>query len=127
MELYYRGLAKYRIQRYRESISDFDMAIEINPNNTNVYTFRADTKHRLGRYSEAIADYSEIINRNPNNRHYYYRRALAKKEIASLASAQNDLKMALLLSEKANDLEFSRKTNQVLSEIQSTTEDDIPF
>ena len=124
---YSRGLAKYSLQRYRESITDFDKAIEINPNYTNAYTLRAHAKHKLGQYSEAITDYSEVISKDPNNRYNYYRRALSKKEIGSSRPAREDLQMALLLAEKANDLGLITHINQVLSEIQGSSEDDIPF
>ena len=124
---YSRGLAKYHLQRYRESITDFDTGIEINPNDTNAYIVRAQTKYNIGQYSEAIADYSEAISRDPNNRYNYYRRALAKKEIGPSRLAREDLQMALLLAEKANDLALSTQINQALSEIQGSTEDDIPF
>ena len=124
---YLRGVAKYNLQRYRESITDFDMAIEMNPDDTNAYTVRAHAKHEIEQYSEAIADYSEVITRDPSNQHNYYRRALSKQEMGSLRSAREDLEIALLLAEKANDSALSTQINQTLSEIQGPTEDDIPF
>ena len=124
---YLRGLAKYNLQRYRESVTDFDKFIEMNPNDKRVYTFRARAKHKLGQYKEAITDYDEVISRNPSNRHNYYNRALAKKGMESLGSARDDLNMALMLAEKANDSVLVPKINQALSEIQDSSEDDIPF
>lgn len=124
---YRRGLAKYHLKRYGESIIDFNKHIEMNPNDIMAYTFRAWANHHLKQYNEAINDHSEVINRDPSNRQNYYMRALAKKEIDSLASAEKDLQMALILAEKADDLELSRKISQTLSEFQITTEDDIPF
>ena len=124
---YFRGLAKYRLQRYRESITDFDTVIEINPNDTKAYTVRAHVKHKIGQYSEAITDYSEAISTNPSHQYNYYRRALAKKEIGSLGSATEDLEIALLLAEKANDSAIITQINQTLSEIRDSIEDDIPF
>ena len=124
---FFRGLAKYNLQRYRESITDFDKVIEMNPNDKRVYTFRARAKHKLGQYKEAITDYDEVISRNPSNRHNYYNRALAKKGMESLGSARDDLNMALMLAEKANDSVLAPKINQALSEIQDSSEDDIPF
>ena len=125
---YFRGLAKYRLKRHRESITDFDKAIEINLNSpTTYYTLRAHANYQIAQYKEAIADYSETIIRDPNSPYNYYRRALSKKEIESLKSAQDDLQMALLLAEKADNSELSTAVNKTLSEIQSSIEDDIPF
>ena len=124
---YSRGVAKYNLQRHRESITDFDKVIEINPNHTNAYAFRARAKYKLGQYRESIADYSEVISQNPSNRHDYYHRALAKKKVESLGSARDDLEMALMLAEKANDSALVTQINQALSEIPGATEDDIPF
>ena len=125
---YLRGLAKYNLQRYRESITDFDKFIEMISSDPYSYAARARSKFYLQQYNEAIIDYSEAITRGPNNRYCYYMRALSKKEVGDLVSAQEDLQIALLLAEKANDLEFSTQINQALSEIQSSiVEDDIPF
>ena len=124
---YLRGLAKYNLQRYRESIADFDQFIKMNPNDKRIYTLRARAKHNLGQYNEAIADYSEAISKDPGNRHNYYRRALSKKEMESLSDARDDLEMALMLAEKSNDSELSTQINQVLSEIQDSIDDNIPF
>ena len=124
---YLRGVAKYNLQRHRESITDFNKVIEINPDYTNVHALRAQAKHRLGQYNEAITDYSEALSRNPSNHHNYYNRALAKKEMGSLTSARDDLKIALMLAEKANNSALVTQINQVLSEIPGATEDDIPF
>ena len=124
---YSRGVAKFYLQRHRESITDFDKVIEINPSYTMAYAFRARAKHQLGQYNEAIADYSEVISQNPSNRHDYYNRALAKKEIGSLGSAREDLEVAEMLADKANDSALSIQINQTLPEIQVPTEDDIPF
>ena len=124
---YSRGAAKYNLQRHRESITDFDKVIEINPDDISAYTLRAGARHKLGQYGEAIADYSVVISRRPSNRYNYYNRALAKKEIGSLESARDDLEMALMLAEKANDSGLVPEINQALSEIPGSSEDDIPF
>ena len=41
-----------------EAISNYDMAIKLNPNNADAYYYRGIAKHNLGQYDAAIVDYN---------------------------------------------------------------------
>ena len=108
---YDRGIAHYNLQWYEASIIDLNEVIEMNPDHTEAYTLRARAKHKMEQYNEAIADYSEVISRTPRNRRCYYYRALAKQEMGEV-SAEEDISMARLLAEGAEDIELLEKINK---------------
>ena len=109
---YDRGIAHYNLQRYKESIIDLNKVIEKNPDHTEAYTLRARAKHKMEQYNEAITDYSEVISRTPRDRSCYYYRALAKQKMGDEISAEEDINMARLLAEGAEDIKLLEKIDQ---------------
>ena len=62
-----RGQIKFKLKNFKNSIKDFDKAIELNPSNHYLYQYRADSKQEIYLYSEAIEDYDIAINLNPSD------------------------------------------------------------
>ena len=55
-----RGIAYYQLARYPEAIGDLTRAIELDPNSTNAYTYRAMAYDATGRSDLAMADRARI-------------------------------------------------------------------
>jgi len=55
-----RGIAYYFLARYPEAIGDLTRALELNPGNTNAYTYRALCYDSTGRMDLAAADRARI-------------------------------------------------------------------
>ena len=55
------GLVKYNLDDFTKAISDFDRAIEANPEYSEAYNLRGASKYNLGDYEGAIEDYTSAI------------------------------------------------------------------
>ena len=63
---YQLALFEYEAEDYYEAISDFNEAIERNPNsNFLIYAYRGNAKHKIGDYYGAIEDFSKAIRLKP--------------------------------------------------------------
>jgi tetratricopeptide (TPR) repeat protein len=61
-EYYYDlGMEKYRLEDYQSAIDNFSQNIRLDPNNTELYSFRAMAKSSLEDYHGAIASYQYLI------------------------------------------------------------------
>ena len=58
-EFFEKGIAKYDLQDYEGAISDFNKAIEINPNNAEAYYNRGFAKINLGQKDSGCLDLSK--------------------------------------------------------------------
>lgn len=74
-EYYNLGNNCYNAEDYKEAIEYYTKAIELNPNNEDYYTDRADCYKELGKWKEAISDYSEAIKIDSDWWGYYKGRA----------------------------------------------------
>lgn len=63
-EYYNIGLVKYNLHNHAQAISDFDKAIEINPEYAEAYNLRGASKYNIEDYEGAIEDYSRSIEIN---------------------------------------------------------------
>ncbi|MFB3883825.1 MAG: tetratricopeptide repeat protein [Thermodesulfobacteriota bacterium] len=96
------GIANLRRRRYDRAISDFNKALEIEPNSRAVYNNRGVAYRSKDRYEEAISDFNKAIEISPTY-------ALAYNNLAWLfATAKTphfrDGKKAIELALKACDL-----------------------
>jgi tetratricopeptide (TPR) repeat protein len=60
-EYYNIGLVKYNLDNHIQAISDFDKAIEINPEYAEAFNLRGASKFNIEDYAGAIEDYSRSI------------------------------------------------------------------
>ena len=70
-----RGKAQLQQENYREAISLFTEAIQLNPNDADFYYERGSLLGQLGDKEAAIRDFDSAILRNPNHSWAYLRRA----------------------------------------------------
>ena len=87
-----RGFLAYERGDYKDAITDYDIAIDKNPNYAEAYYWRGLVKRRLKRpYEAAIADYSHAIRLNSNYAEAYYERGASKYNLKQYEEAINDL------------------------------------
>ena len=75
-----RGVESSQKGDYRKAISEYNQAIDVNPEFVVAYLNRGYSHSRMGELEKAIADYSKAIELNPryaiayNNRGFVYRK-----------------------------------------------------
>lgn len=94
----------YNRQMFTKAITDYDLALKINPNYAVAYNNRGLAKAGINKPDEAIKDYDKAIEINPNQGLFYFNRAISKnKKMELKESGCNDLKIAIKLGyEEAN-------------------------
>lgn len=102
---YNRALSRLSLGSYREAISDFDMAIRINPRDSDAYSSRGGAYGKLGDAEQAIKDFDEAITMNPGNSSAYFNRGITYGKMGRRQQAFEDLKSAARLdNQSAKDL-----------------------
>ena len=91
---YFRAITKMKLEDYNGAISDFNKAIEIDPNNAGAYMNRGNTKIKLKDFYGAISDYTKVIELNPNDAVAYCYRGNSKIILGDLNGACKDWKLA---------------------------------
>ena len=91
------GKEKIYLSKFEEAISDFNMAIENNPEYVEAYFFRGNCKINLRDSEGAIEDYSKTIELMPDYTEAYYNRANANLYLGNKEAACKDWKKAIEL------------------------------
>ncbi|MCA2885319.1 serine protease [Microcystis sp. M043S1] len=94
---YNRGILYYNQQKYDLALSDYNKAIDINPNYAEAYYNRGILYKNLQKYDLALSDYSKAIDINPNL-------AVAYNSRGILYSDQQKYELALSDYNKAIDI-----------------------
>lgn len=85
------GVRWYKARkRESKAVSDYDKAVELDPNNADAYCERADFYYEMDEYNKAIADYSKAIELNPQYVSAYFNRAYAYGETGDYDKAIAD-------------------------------------
>ena len=71
-----RGIANYQQGNFTQAFSDFNKAIEINPDYFEAYINRGYAYHQQGNFTQAIADYTRAIEINPGDAGVYINRGV---------------------------------------------------
>jgi len=95
------GLEYYRLENYNLAIENFTKAIELNPNDFYLYSFRGDAYVEIGYYNLAINDYTKSIKLNPNDSNGYNGRGVVYGLQGNYKSAIKDAKKGCELNSKS--------------------------
>ncbi|MCK9614063.1 MAG: tetratricopeptide repeat protein [Candidatus Omnitrophica bacterium] len=76
-ELLEKGKQFYEEHKYDEAITEYNKAIELNPNYAEAYNNRGVAYNVKGSYDQAISDFTRAIEINPSYAEAYYDRAVA--------------------------------------------------
>ena len=98
----------YQRQEYEEAIDDYDMAIQMDPEDVQAYINRGLVKIELKQYPEALIDFDYAIDLDLNNADAYYH-------------ADKELRYALQLATQVGNTNLIVRIGQLLQEIESRT------
>ena len=85
------------LKRFKESIEDFNKAIEIDPEYAQYYITRGDYFNKLKNYEKAIINYKKAIELNSEEVNYYY-------SLTTSYEDQKDYQNALLIYDKLAEI-----------------------
>ncbi len=94
-----RGYVLSQLDYFKESLSDYNKYIEIDPYYANTYNNMALIKaDNFNEYSSALSDFNKAISLNPNEFVFYLNRgSLKRRKILDYPGALDDLNKAILL------------------------------
>ena len=92
-----RGLAKWRLGQTKETIDDFNQAIQLSPENATVYNNRGNALMDLGHPDEAIKDFDRAIALSGNYGAAYNNRGNARAALGQYKPAFHDFRKAVEL------------------------------
>ncbi len=97
-DYFLRGSEKYNNGDYLGAITDYNMALMINPDYAYAYNNRGTIFDTLGEQEQALADYNNALRLNPNDERAYYNRGTIYLEIGNYDQALADYNNALRLN-----------------------------
>jgi len=104
----YRGIARFQLDKYEESLEDFNNAIRIDPNHAESYSNRGAVKDSHYEFEEAIADLNIALSLQPECAEAYNNRANARKDIGNYEGAMKDYDRAILLKPEYAEAHYNR-------------------
>ena len=93
-----RGSLAYERGDYKDAITDYDIAIDKDPNYAEVYYLRGLTRRSLKQQKESIVDFDDAIRLNPNRAETYCERGAAKYLLNQYEEAVVDSDSAIRLN-----------------------------
>jgi tetratricopeptide (TPR) repeat protein len=110
VEVYYlRALSYYKINNYKDAISDFEETLLLNHENSgNIYWFKAKSNEKIGANKEALSDYSNAIHELGGDKtiksKLLYERGLLYVKTSDLVKAKEDFQNGVALNPGNADL-----------------------
>ena len=93
-----RGSLAYERGDYKDAITDYDIAIDKDPNYAEAYYLRGLTRKSLEQREESIVDFDDAIRLNPNRAEAYYERGSAKGNLGRYEESIVDFDDAIRLN-----------------------------
>lgn len=88
----------FNIRCLDSAIKDLTGAMELSPNNPELYKERGGTQFYKGNYPAAIADFMQAIKMKPQEANYYFMRGYVHKQSGDKNLAIADYKKAVQLN-----------------------------
>jgi len=93
-----RGNVYQYLEQYDKAISDYNKAIELNPNYAKAYNNRGVAYDDLKQYDKAISDYTKALELNPNYAEAYNNRGLVYSDLKQYGKAISDFNKVIELN-----------------------------
>ncbi|MGK7949257.1 MAG: tetratricopeptide repeat protein, partial [Xenococcaceae cyanobacterium] len=100
---FYLGNSYYYQGNYQQAISDYDRAIEIDPQLADAYNNRGNAHSYQGNYQQAISDYDRAIEIDPQLAQAYYNRGIAHSYQGNYQQAISDYNKAIEINPQYAD------------------------
>ena len=84
----------HQLKKYDQALVQYDIAIELNVTNGDLYFHRGLTEHAMKHYHQAIEDFSTAIAYNDSDGTYYFQRGHAWMAVGDKFKACNDWYLA---------------------------------
>lgn len=97
-ELFDRALRKYEEGNYKGAIVDYGKAIDLIPEDAEVYSNRGLAYYKSEAYLKAIEDYDKAILFEPNNADFYIKRGIVYDDLQKYSRAIEDYDKAIALN-----------------------------
>ena len=98
LQKYLIGNVAYFRKDYETALKNYDVAIQLNPNNFEAYNNRGVAYKNLGQYERAIQDYDKAIELNPNYDNAHNNRGNAYRLLKQYEQAIQDYGKAIELN-----------------------------
>ncbi|MHB8843998.1 MAG: tetratricopeptide repeat protein [Nitrospirota bacterium] len=105
-----KGYALYSTGNFRSAIEAYNKSIELNPQETTVYSNRGIAYARMGNAQQAISDYNKAIELNPRNADAYNNRGKVYAKSGVTHEAFKDLNKAIELNPQYATAYYNRGT-----------------
>ena len=103
-----RGNGYANLSNEKQAVSDYDKAIEINPNFSAAYVNRGGSYFKLGNYKQAIEDLGKAIEINPRDADAYSNRGAAYARLVNRRQAIDDYDRAIEINPEFADAYTNR-------------------
>jgi tetratricopeptide (TPR) repeat protein len=101
---------------FEAAITDFNIVIELNPNDVDAYYSRGYALYYLGQYQRALEDFDKAIWLNPDDPYSYWSRGLPHRKLGHIEEALADFRYYL---ELRPDAENREKFEQWIAELEA--------
>jgi tetratricopeptide (TPR) repeat protein len=108
-----RGFYFANIRKFEKAVKEFDIAIQLDPNNPECHNYRAFALYSLLRFGEALREYDIAIQLNSKNPVYHNNKASALSFLGRHAEALKELDLAIQLD--ANNSQYHNNRGWALS------------
>ncbi|MEA5572836.1 tetratricopeptide repeat protein [Calothrix sp. UHCC 0171] len=103
-----KAFNKYQSGDYAGAIADYNLAIQMNPNNAEIYSHRGAAQAGLRKHQEAIKDYKRAIQINPLSVKDYVNRGLLYASLGAYQKAITDYNQSIKINPKYDNAYFNR-------------------
>ena len=90
-----RALTRYNMQELRGAMADYDLALDIDPNNVLGHYNRGLLRAQVGDDNRAIEDFDFVVENEPDNTFALFNRALLLAQTGDLERAEDDFTQVL--------------------------------
>jgi tetratricopeptide (TPR) repeat protein len=85
------------LEQYEKALTDYDQAIQLDPNNAYAFYNRGITYHKLDQYEKALADFDRAIKLDPDDARAFYYRSNVYHDLGWYEKALADYDQAIQL------------------------------
>ncbi len=103
-------------------MDDYSQTLGINPNNSDIYTYRGNIYTDMGLHDQALLDYGKAINLNSDDYRAYFNRGNIQAFFGHFDKSIDDYNAAIKINSEVPEVYFSKaslleKSNKIVEAI----------